>query len=115
MSSIGFYSLPAGALASTLAGSPQTRPSQNSASADAARQDFQATLQALSAKTTGDVDSAQLSSERDADGRNLAGYDESPPQETSESVPDSGEEQTPRTVRAADPDSLLGRLLDLDA
>lgn len=116
MSGFGISNLTAVSLPSSVAGGQQARPGQDAARNEAAGQDFRSTLKALSAKTSGDVADPELSADRDADGRNLPGFDD----ETAEDLAAesrSGENASPSAEprRTSDVDGMVGRFLDLDA
>ncbi|MCA8984163.1 MAG: hypothetical protein R3C12_08025 [Planctomycetaceae bacterium] len=112
MSNIGFVNFATASLASSISGSQQARPEQNTQRTESARQDFKVTLEALSAKTTGDVGDTTLEADRDADGRSLlhSGEHEDHSELTSETAALPHESH-----RVADVDAAVGRLLDLDA
>lgn len=117
MSSVGFVNIPGLGLASSLAGGQQARPEQNQQRADAARQDFKGTLENLAAKTSGDVDNAQMEADRDADGQYASAFHQSDQQAEDQQQPQNGASQSEKngTPRSPDLDPTRGRLLDLDA
>jgi len=116
MSGFGISNLPALSLPSSVAGGQQAKPGQDTVRADAAKQDFRSTLEALSTKTSGDVADPDLNADRDADGRSLLGYsEESEPRAERKDTPRDQNVNTSGMLRTADPEGLRGRLLDLDA
>ncbi|MAT14856.1 MAG: hypothetical protein CMJ46_06245 [Planctomyces sp.] len=115
MSSIGSGNIGAFNLAGSIAGTQKTAGSQtNDNKAEAAAQKFQLDQKALSEKTQ-DVAEADLSPDRDADGRN--DYHDSTPHDELELSQQSEEE---KTQPASKPDRAAldldtGRVLDLEA
>jgi hypothetical protein len=111
MSSIGLTNIGIGGmnLAGSAAGTQRSGADTDSVKQNAANQKAHADRNAQSARTLDDVAEADLSSDRDADGRQPFGL-------LSRPEPDEeGEEHSPKTLRAPDAAGERGNTLDLQA
>jgi hypothetical protein len=109
MSSIGFNNIGAMNIASSAAGAQRTEANANNNKAEAAGRKFQVDGQSMSAQSHDDVAEADMSTERDADGREAFGERRHPEAEGEEA-------KTPRQTSTA-PDAFgdRGGALDLEA
>ncbi len=109
MSSIGFNNIGAMNLAGSAAGAQRTEAHANSNKAEAAGRKFQLDGQSMSAHSLDDVVEADLSSERDADGREAFGERNRPEAD--------GEDTSGTRETSTAPDALgeRGGSLDLEA
>ena len=115
MSTFGVGNIGSVNLASSVAGTQKNNALKNEARAEAAGRDFKTDLDSLTIKQSGDVGEAELSSDRDVDGRLLGGHDDSEEQETTEEESASSNGSTSSHPRSVDPNHELGSHLDLDA
>lgn len=115
MSSISPGSIGALNLVGSFAGAQRNDAEADHAKAESAERKFQLDQRALSAHSLDDVAEAELSSDRDADGRQL--YSEPEPQDETDQAAALQEDAANLVRSAGRPDALgeRGRLLDLEA
>ncbi len=120
MSAIGPISMSGVHLAGSVAGLQTSGANRDRASAESADRSFQISRDALQARATEDVSEAELSADRDADGRMMWSGDEQPgeadgePRTAGDAAKAAGESAS-ASRRAPDAFGESGTLLDLEA
>ena len=113
MSTIGSVSVGAMNIAGSVSGAQKPEADSSQTKAEAAAQKFQLDRQSMSASNLDDVSQTELSSERDADGRQAWDFS-GEPNDADAQRQDAGQ-SAQNSRRSVDATGELGQRLDLDA
>ena len=101
-------------LVSSIVGGQRAVADVDRQKAESANHDRQVSQTRFSVVSAEDLAEANLSAERDPDGRSLLGNDEEPAAPVPGNMPDLAEQQL-ASLKPIDPDNVLGTILDVQA